>query len=196
MRSLVGALALLTLSIGLVSTAAAEEPASDDHAIRLSGHAGVGLGGAQGPIDMDPSIYIGGRIDSAVHPWVAVGGQLQVQLWRNDAMNAYNSRFDFDAVGKLRHVYHVGDHELEAYLVVPFGFTLATVKQNNTNPGPGYNVGALVGAWLFLTEHYALSLEVGWMYHHTYHNFEGIGGSASIEFDDHQAVLLLGGAFR
>ena len=206
MRRVAYAMVLLGAVLGASPSAGAQSEGHEEEGIRLSGHVGVGLGGEQSDhasafpltvtVDADPSIYLGGRIDSVVHDWIAVGGELQVQFWRNELISDYNSRFDFDAFAKLRQVYDVGDRDLEAYLIVPAGFTLSTVKQGQVNPGPGFNVGALLGAWLFLTEHYALSLEVGWIYHHTYHNFDMVGGDATVEFAEHQAVILVGGAFR
>lgn len=206
MRLIVSAVALTIGLVGLAGPARAQSAAELDEGIRLSGHFGIGVGGEQqvststapgtARPDMDPSIYIGGRIGSVVHPWIAVGGELQVQLWRNETLSSYSSRFDFDGFAKIRHAYDIGEHALEAYVIVPVGFTLATANQDNVNPGPGFNVGALVGAWFFLTEHYAMSLEVGWIYHHSYHNFDNFPGDATLEFADNQAVILIGGAFR
>ena len=206
MRSLT---ALLTMLMAL-GTSSSVAHAQDEGGLIFSGTVGVGILGETEDVaisdpsptySLDASINLGGGIEANVLEWLAVGAALQLNIWRHEQQPDWNTNFDIDAVLKPRYAFEGGGHEMEAFVRIPVGFTLGSVQAgpniSSVGPGPGFNVGAFAGFAFWFTESYAGTLEFGWQYHMTAHNFDRPGtATATVDYKFNQLVILVGGMFR
>lgn len=217
---LAGALVLATL---LPETASAQRREwNRDDGIRLDGYLALGFGG-EGDVDadvdsvgfngsfspdLDPTFGFGARVESAVLPFLSLGGLFEAAAFEADFPDPLDGErkwiFDFDVLARGRWLFEVvrRDLYLEPYVAVPFGFSLGMLPDiDSTDPDddevwPGWNIGVLAGLTLLADMGLGGFIEIGWRHHHMHSSFDlPIVGDADIRLATDQFALNMGLAY-
>jgi hypothetical protein len=197
----------IALSLAVVSVCAlpATSQAQSD-SVRL--HLGAGLGVA-GEVsveiedvddddqpdgtDLDPTYGMHAGIEVPLHDYFTIGAEFGLSFWNDEDADDDDidrqKQLDVLARPKLRLSPVEG---LELYGVVPVGLTyyMPTDMSDTAGPlkievtgGPGFAVGASAGATYFVTEHFGLTAEAGYLYRKFNAALETSNGTASDSTD-------------
>jgi hypothetical protein len=169
---LVGFVLASTLA-GAASSAQADAYADHDRydPRRLYGGVWLGFGGsahADGAFGGDLDTTLGGQLgmDWVTNRFVSLGFETRLGASKWERMHDRSKLVDIDFKPRFRPL-AIGPFEL--YATLPVGMTiprLADVGDTNLNGKVGWNIGAGVGANLFLTRRFAINVEPIWLYHH------------------------------
>ncbi len=176
------------LSLAVVSLCAAALPATShaqDSSVRLNVGGTIGLAGeAKAEIDdvddddqpdgadLDPTFGLHAGIEVPLHQYFTLGGEFGMSFWQTeDDDGDRQKQLDVLARPKLRISPVQG---LELYGVVPVGLTYYIPSEDMSGEemgykvdfkgGPGFAVGVGAGATYFVTEHFGLNAEAGYLY--------------------------------
>ncbi|MFK7987203.1 MAG: hypothetical protein AB8I08_14360 [Sandaracinaceae bacterium] len=189
-------LALAFLSCLLAAPAAAQDP--DD--LRLGGHFALGvlgeadasIGGLSGSAELDPTLGFGARVDLPVHDYVAIGGQLEL-LFFDQGRADREAVFDFNAYVRLRYAIELSRDSMwiEPYVQLPFGLALAAFQEGD-DVWPGFNTGALAGAWFIFDFPLSFYAEVGWRHHQVFSEQRVLGADVDLKVVTNQLAMNAG----
>lgn len=208
MRSMTMALLLGALLLGAWGASAAHAQDAPDR-LRLGGHLALAFGGdadtqigdASGSNSLDPTIGGGARVEMAIHDYVSVGGMFEVLTFEQDAVGAEREAvFDFDGIVRARYAIELsaGSLWIEPYLALPFGLTLAVLDDpdgSGDEVWPGFNIGALAGAYLVTNANVAFFLEMGWRHHQVFNEASAFGFDVDLKVVTNQFAVQLGATF-
>ena len=201
-----------TMTMALLLGALGASPAAAQDApdrLRLGAHLALAFGGdadtqigdGSGSASLDPTIGGGARAELAIHDYVSVGGMFEVLTFEQDAAGAEREAvFNFDGIARARYVIEVSDGALwiEPYLALPFGLTLAVLDDpdgSGDEVWPGFNIGALAGAYLVTNANVAFFLEMGWRHHQVFSEAQIIGFDVDLKIVTNQFAMQLGATF-
>lgn len=143
--------------------------ADDAGTLRVSPYFLLGFGGGVdvgiGTVDLKASIGFGGRVDYAIHDYVTVGGQLTWASMKIDAPGAdRDNELDISPFVRGRYVLDVGGKPLEAYALIPVGFSVYLPSASGADSEMGWNLGLLFGATYYVTPSIGVFAELGFMH--------------------------------
>jgi len=119
-----------------------------------------------GSVDNEATVGLGGRIETPLGDYLALGLDVTMLSYEVDGADRdLSGHFDLWAKGRFMLDLGIGP-DLEVYVGVPVGFSVVSVERNTSldreERSLGWNIGALVGGQLFLSETFGAFLELGW----------------------------------
>jgi hypothetical protein len=185
------------LSVLPSAASAQEDVLMRDNDIRLAAHFALGVGGdadaRSGALatstSLDPTLGFGVRAEIPVLGYLALGGMFESRGFQPTASLFFSPErywvFDFDAIVRVRYLFTVveGAIILEPYLAVPHRLHPRQPPRRRRPLGaedawPGFNVGAMLGAYLHTSARLGVLLELGFRHHEAFtNNNDGSGVS-------------------
>lgn len=133
------------------------------------------------------------RADAPIAKYVLLGPMLQFGSWRpaSAATPSHNYYVDLDLVLRLRLPIATAKFNYQVWLGMPIGVSIDLLGDAGafSNPGLGWNVGALVGGAVHFSRKFGLFAELGWEQHRLTHT-QDIG--ADLDFRLQQALMNVG----
>ncbi|MEI6789595.1 MAG: hypothetical protein WCK42_00240 [Myxococcaceae bacterium] len=162
------------------------------------------------------SVYQGAGIDLRLTNEGIFDWGVRFQLFVADKGWSEGPRFfDLDIIPRLKHVFSLGDTQLEIYCLIPVGVTVGGQKyvtkdskvyeaagQDNVVPFSGINLGAIPGVNFRFTEHWSIFTELGFRYHWARPSELKIQNNNSLKFAGASEIIrpdyihLLSGVFN
>ena len=193
-------LALFTPAAALAQAAPNDPRVAAYLALGLAGDADYTIGDFSGSNSLDPTVGFGVRGELALHDYFVVGGSFELLTFEWDASGAEREEvFNFDVLLRARYALELSNTMwIEPYVALPVGLTLAVIPGGNDDVWPGFNIGALAGAYLVLGElPLAFFFELGWRHHQVFNEGTGLlGGDVDLKIVTNQFAMQLGAALR
>lgn len=191
---------LLVALVFLPSLASAQDDVIQrDNDIRLAAHFALGFGGDADwrtgsigdSVSLDPTVGFGARAEIPVLGYLALGGMFEGRGFQPVSSAFFSPErywvFDIDALVRVRYLFTLveGALILEPYLALPIGFTVGNLPDVGGPLGaekawPGFNVGAMLGAYFHTSARLGVLFELGYRHHEAFTNFGPDGTSASL----------------
>jgi hypothetical protein len=171
-------------ALALSSTALAQDLENSDDGY-LAPKLVLGFGGEveidpEGPGSVDDDLELtyglGAAYMAPLHQYFALGGQLIVASWQNEAGEEFDvdrsSYVDVSVVPQLK--FPVSD-SVELYASIPVGLTFNFLGEDedvDAGTGVGFNLALMLGARFAIGESWGLLGEIGYAYHSFTHTVE------------------------
>jgi hypothetical protein len=202
---------LAAILLTAVASIAAPASAQEEDATRLATYLALGFGGdadttvgdLSGSASLDPTVGFGARVEQPLHEFVVVGGAFELLTFEADVRDSEREAlFDFDGLLRIRYPFQVANRSLwiEPYVALPLGFSMAVLDDpdgSGDEVWPGWNIGALAGVYLLLTDApFGFFFEAGWRHHQVYNEAQGpFGADVDLKLVTNQFAMHLGAAF-
>ena len=106
---------------------------------------------------------IRGRFEYPILKYLTTGGGLSIWSAKADVPGAKRKMaFDVGAFLKGRYPFSIKKYRLEAYVLLPVGFSLFTQQVGTDKNGAGYHIGLLPGMIMWVTSTVGVMFELGW----------------------------------
>ena len=135
------------------------------------------------------SVGVAGRFEYPILKYLTTGGGLSVWSAKFDVPGSKRKfAFDVGAFIKGRYPFSIKKYRLEAYVLLPVGFSLWTQQIGVDKNGAGYHLGLFPGMIMWVTEKVGVMFELGWA--RSGWKYKGGGREAGLALD--QAAMNLG----
>jgi len=189
----------------LVPSVASAQPAEDDQ-VRLGGFFALGLGGDanyEGPLlssspGLDPTLGFGVRIEGSVWDYLSIGAQFELLTFEADILDGERETvLNGDLLFRVKYLIELEPASLylEPYVALPVGFSagiLDDIDGTDDEAWPGWNIGAMAGAYLLTSAQIGFFLEAGWRYHQVFSNVTVGPIENDYQIETHQFALNVG----
>jgi len=176
-----------------------EKQGSDsvDMAMRVHTYLRLGFGGnfkgskslTNQALKASASVGVAGRFEYPILKFLTTGGGLSIWSAKADVpASKRKMAFDVGAFIKGRYPFSIKKYRLEAYVLLPVGFSLYTAQVGVDKNGAGYHLGLFPGMMMWVTNKVGVMFELGWS--RSGWKYKGAGLEAGLSLD--QAAMNLG----
>jgi len=194
-----------SLLLSLAPSVASAQAPRDDY-VRFGGFFALGLGGDavyETPLGtvspgLDPTLGGGLRIEGSVWDYLEIGAQFELLTFEADVLDSERETvLDADLLFRLKYLIEVEPASLyiEPYLALPVGFSagiLDDLDGTDDEIWPGWNIGAMAGAYLITSAQVGFFLEGGWRFHQLFSSATFAGIDNEFQIETHQFAINVG----